>query len=221
MNRKKLLQSKNKFSEIVGERDSFFCATHIDSLMHTFKRLKPAQGVTLIEAVVAIAILAIAAVGSLSYQYQAVKHTQIARAQITATRTVQLLLEDWKSTGGSTDYDPQNLELGFSPRLAVPSHWSEGQGVGLGSPLHDSVHSIIIDGFPMIVMLSWEDVSVDTIAGVTLRKLTVIANFEVTAEDLEEIEENPHDAASHLKMWVDVLPPVIMTTYVRIDGTSG
>jgi len=65
-----------------------------------------AAGITLAEAMVTMVSLAVAAMGGLSYEYLAARHSRIAGAQTTATRTVQLLLEDWKSTGASTEYDP-------------------------------------------------------------------------------------------------------------------
>jgi len=79
-----------------------------------FKRCKFAAGVTLIEVMVSIVTVGVLALGSFSYEHLAVKHIMIARAQTTATSTAQLLLEDWKSTGGSTDYNPSSLGLGFS-----------------------------------------------------------------------------------------------------------
>jgi len=78
------------------------------------KQRRFAAGITLTEAMVTMVSLAVAAMGGLSYEYLAARHSRIAGAQTTATRTVQLLLEDWKSTGASTEYDPSALGLGFS-----------------------------------------------------------------------------------------------------------
>ncbi len=169
------------------------------------KRVRSKRGFTLVETLITTSIVAIITLGALSYQYHAARHGRIAEAQIIATRTASLLLEDWKSTGGSCDYDPTNLELGFSGPLQIPSFWSEGQGEGEGSPLHNAVYSITVDGFPMQVMLKWMDVETDIDAKVTLRELTVIARFEETGTN--GVLEN--------------LSPLILTTYVRIDGTSG
>jgi len=162
---------------------------------------------------VTVVIVAIAALGGLSYQYLAAKHARIASAQNTATRTVQLLIEDWKSTGGSTEYDPSTLGLGFSPRQAVPSHFSQGIGAGMGSPLHDAVHSITVDDLPMVVMLKWTDVAYDKEAEIKLRQLAVIVEFGEVSTDGTEITRSAS--------WLGSIRPVILATYVRVDASGG
>ena len=164
----------------------------------------------MIEALIAMALLAIIALGAMSYQYFAALHARIARAQIAATRIAQLLLEDWKSTGGSREYDPFELKLGFSSKLPVPSHWSEGQGGGLGAPLHDGVYAITVDDLPMMAMLKWQDVAYDQDGKATLRQLAVIVNFGT-----------PSSLQADATGWPGNIPPVIMTTYVRIDESGG
>jgi len=177
----------------------------------TVKRGKFAAAVTLIEVMVATAILVIATTGALSYQYHAARDAQIARAQIAATRTAQLLLEDWKSTGGSREYNPATLGLGFSSALSIPSHFSQGQGGGLGSPLHEAINAITVDDVPMLVMLTWQDVTQDDQAQVKLRQLAVIVEFG-TASKEEETE---------ISKRLEYIKPVILTTYVRISASSG
>lgn len=113
-------------------------------------------GFSLVEVMVAMTIMVIAALGALGYQYYAVQHSKIAEAQIAATRTAQLLLEDWKSTGGSTDYDPTTLGLGFS-----------------SADEDDFDYTVIIDELPMYIALSHNDVAHDSAAGITLRKIVV------------------------------------------------
>ena len=72
------------------------------------------HGFTIIEVMLAMGIVIIVALGTLTFQYQGVKHSRSAEAQIAAARVGQLLLEDWKSSGGDTDYDPNTLGLGFT-----------------------------------------------------------------------------------------------------------
>lgn len=79
---------------------------------------KKVRGLTLIETAVAIAVIAIAALGSLSYQYYGAEHVRIAQADLTATRIGQLLLEDWKSTGLST-YDPTTINTALDTTLGI------------------------------------------------------------------------------------------------------
>ncbi len=168
-----------------------------------------ARAVTLIEVMTAMAILIISSTGALSYQYFSAKDAQKARAQVIATRIGLLLLEDWKSTGGSKEYNPQTLGLGFSSPLPIPSHFSMGQGVGDAAPLHDAVHDITVDDIPMMVMLTWIDVARDDVSGVILRQLNIEVQFGTSWQD-----------ATTRKQY-EGLKPIILTTYVRIDGAGG
>lgn len=181
-------------------------------MIMTVKRPKFAAALILIEAMVAMSVLAIATLGVLSYQYHAAGQARIARAQLTAMHTAQLLLEDWKSTGGSEEYDVTTLGLGFSSGLRIPSQWSEGQGQGLGSPLHNSVHTITVDNLPMVVMLIWKDVDHDDIAEVKLQQLTVI---------VKPGEIDGHGDLTFTEGYLANIPAVTLITYVRIDTSGG
>ena len=168
---------------------------------------KSASAFTLIETMVAIAVLTIAAVGALSFQYHAAVQLRIAHAQTTATRTAQLLLEDWKSTGGSEDYDPTTLGMGFSTFLTAP----DGQGL----PLPEGVYGITIDNVPMLIVLNSNDVAYDSDAEITLRQLTVRIKLGlVEPEDINlgQIVSDRVDAMRSL---------VTSTTYTRLDASSG
>ena len=175
-------------------------------IIMAIKRRKFASAVSLIEVVVATVVLSIAAIGAMSYEYHASRDAKIASAQIAATRTAQLLLEDWMSTGGSTDYNPAALGLGFSGSSAIPSGFSDPSGLGV--PLNNAVYAVTVDGMPMLVMLIRKDIAQDIPTGATLRQLAVIVEFgtpvaETSAGRLEEIR------------------PVILSTYVRADASGG
>jgi prepilin-type N-terminal cleavage/methylation domain-containing protein len=71
------------------------------------------RGFSLVETAIAIAVVSIAAFGTLAYQYLGVKHLKIARAEFAATRIGQLVTEDWKSVGGAFGYDPTMLGFGL------------------------------------------------------------------------------------------------------------
>jgi prepilin-type N-terminal cleavage/methylation domain-containing protein len=71
------------------------------------------RGFSLIEAMIAIAVVSIAALGSLAYQYLGAKQLKIARAEFAATRIGQMVIEDWKSAGAVSNYDPAVLGSGF------------------------------------------------------------------------------------------------------------
>lgn len=176
---------------------------------------KFAAAVTLVEAMVATVILAIGAVGSLSFQYHVAHQSKTAKAQLAAARTAQLLLEDWKSTGGSDKYKPSSLGLGFTSALSVPSNFStEG---GLGSVLNNAVYGIMIDGFPTLVMLQSRNISHDSAADVTLRQLSITVKFGAPAEK----NDSSAEMASRLDAHLEAIAPVTLSTYTRVDASGG
>ena len=130
------------------------------------KQARFAAAVTLVEVMVATAVMAVVTIGALSFEYHAAGQAKIAHAQISATRTARLLLEDWMSTGGSSEYDPVALGLGFS---------SGGD-----------TYAVAVDEVPMLVTLARSDVAHDSAAEITLRQLAVTVGFG-TASKLETI----------------------------------
>lgn len=86
----------------------------MNTLTYTSQKKSQRDGFTIVEVMAAMAIVIIVALGTLSFQYNNVRQSRISEAQITAARIGQLLLEDWKSSGGDTDYDPNALGLGFT-----------------------------------------------------------------------------------------------------------
>jgi len=165
-----------------------------------------ALGFSLVEVIAAAAILAIAALGTLGYQYHATKQARVAHAQITATRIGQLLLEDWKSTGGSDQYDPTSLGQGFES-ISLSSYFNQCESQGLGTTLHNEAYAITIDGLPMQVALKFKDISTDAVARVTLRQLGVVVRFD-----------EPVGKAGSLAAYN---PAILLTTYVRLDESGG
>jgi len=176
------------------------------------RRLKCGRAVTLLEVMTAMVVLAIAALGAVGYQYHAVQQTEVANAQVVSTRTAQLLLEDWKSTGGSVDYDPAILGLGFSPASLTPEGFSQGLQHSTGYILNDTVYAVTINNVPMLVMMTYIDVDYDSTAEVTLRELSII----ITERDARNT--NLDDHALRRKR---LTRPISLTTYVRLDAASG
>jgi Tfp pilus assembly protein PilV len=163
---------------------------------------------SLAEVMVSVVVVTIVALGGLSYQYHAARHARIARAQITATRTAQLLLEDWKSTGGSSEYDPAALGIGisFAGAVSIGSYdWDTTLGGG--------AYSTNIDGLPMVIMLGFRDVEYDEDAQVKLRQLTVVIQSAEISAATKELIISP--GASGL------FSPIVMTTYSRADASNG
>jgi Tfp pilus assembly protein PilV len=114
-------------------------------------------GFTIPEVAISAAIIVVVALGTLGYQYLGVEHSRIAQAEITATRIGQLLLEDWKSTGGDAYYDPNQLGLGFDLELGGCR--------------------ITLDNQTFHMQLTQSDVATDPVAGVTLRQIRVTTKW--------------------------------------------
>jgi hypothetical protein len=172
----------------------------------TTRRVRFAPAATLVEAAVAMAVLTLAMLGAMSYEFHANKDSQVAHAQTTATRIAQLLLEDWKSTGGSDEYNPTFLDLGFSSALSIPPEFSYDQS--LGYPLNDAVYSITINGVPMMVMLAWKEIAFDTTAEVKLRQLAAIVECRAASEETGY-------------QWLENIEPITLVTYARVDASDG
>jgi len=170
---------------------------------------RPKPGFTLIEIMISMAVIAVAALGTLGYQYHAVKQSRIANAQIAATKIAQLVLEDWKSTGAGADYDPTALQLDFTTSNTAADDF--GFGDDLGAAAQDAVYDIAVDGFPMQLILKYRDVATDSVAQITLRQITVIVKFtdDAGADNL---------ASTSLQFYN---PGIVLTTYARLDGAGG
>ncbi len=169
-------------------------------------RRRSALGMTLLEVMIGASILVVACLGALHCQYYVAGHGHVAKAIITATNTAQLLLEDWKSTGGSMEYDPSELSLDFSDALAIPTGF--GVPEGLGAVLNDAVYSINLNDVPMLVMLKYLNVIGDNQAETTLRQLAVVVRFKARGNEDEDAR-------------LEEMPPVTLVTYVRRDGSNG
>lgn len=134
-------------------------------------RSRAASGVTLVELVVSTLVLAVASVGALTYQFHAVKRAKAAQSEITATQLAQLILEDWKSNGGSEFYDPIEAKMGL-------------QSAGA-----EKYYKTTLNQFPMRIQLQHNDVSNDEAAGVTLREIQVTVSWRRDYRD-----QNPNAA---------------------------
>jgi len=120
------------------------------------KSKQNSHGLTLIEVVIALAVMAAATFGSLVYEYHATRHARIAAAEIAAKNIAHLLVDDWKSTGGVETYDPVSLNLGIS------STTEDGYD-----------YTTTADGIYLFVNLSYQDIDSDAETGTTLREIQV------------------------------------------------
>lgn len=106
------------------------------------KRNNHSRGVTLVEVAVATLVIAIAALGALSYEFYGARQASMAKAYTAAARIGSFLLQDWRANGGSIHYitgvaavsNPVALDMGF---------------VKLGT----GVYKITVDNIPMRIEL--------------------------------------------------------------------
>lgn len=161
----------------------------MNTLKNIFRKASQRRGFSLEEVMLSMAIIIIVALGTLSFQYQGVKHSRAAEAQIAASRIGQLLLEDWKSTGGASTYDPNTLGLGFTP--VTPGNYT-----------------ITLDYQLFHIQMAQQLATVtsganpDTVAGVTLQQLSITVSWR---EDFGTGAVSSSDST------------LTFTTYVRCD----
>jgi len=151
---------------------------------------------------VAMVVICIAAVGVLDYQYNSLKQSRFAQVQLSASRTAQLLIEDWKSQGGSNSYDPTKLNIGFTSSTGTTEFLA---GESVGGILNNSIYSITINKIPLKIVLAYSDVATDEISQTTLRQLTAIVKWR-------KGEAMGGGGQSFCTT------PVVLSTYVRLDG---
>ena len=137
----------------------------MNTLTYTSRKKSQRDGFTLVEMMISAAIIIIVALGTLSFQYQNVKNSRISEAQVTATRLGQMLLEDWKSTGGDPGYDATSLGLGFlAPTLPATGSYI-----------------ITLDNQTFYIQMAQQLVPIannpDPVAGVTLQQLSVTVSW--------------------------------------------
>jgi Tfp pilus assembly protein PilV len=150
-------------------------------------RVRYPRGISITEIMVASVVVVITALGALSYQYFGARQVRIAQTELAAARVGQLILEDWKSTGGEDllSYDATELGLGFETPTEAGS-WD---------------YAITVDGVRLYIWMSQSDVAQDDFAGVTLRQISVTVKWR---RDLSHGEVGADD------------PSLFLTTYVRL-----
>ncbi len=85
-------------------------------------RLHQRPGLTLIEVLVSLLIVAVAVVGSMMYRYYSASSARIADVHAGAGRVGLLILEGWKGAAGRTDYNPAvsvGTEVLGSPDISI------------------------------------------------------------------------------------------------------
>ncbi len=137
----------------------------MNTLINSSRKNSRLHGFTIVEVMVSMAILIIVALGTLFFQYNGARPARHAEAQTAAARIGQLLLEDWKSIGGASNYDPNTLGLGFTTLVTSASY------------------KITLDYQTFYIQLAQQLAPVssgsnpDPVAGVTLQQLSVTVSW--------------------------------------------
>ena len=117
------------------------------------------SGFTLAEVVLTILIMAIVSLGVIHFQFYAIKSAKLARTKISATRLGSLILENWKTQGGSEQYDPTKLNVGINR-----------QG--------ENQYSFTVDDVPLYLDLKVQDIDTNHKTEVTLRQLELTIQWQ-------------------------------------------
>jgi len=73
-------------------------------------RKNRSRGLTLIEVMVALALVIVAVLGAMSFRFFCALDARKADVHVNASRLGLLLLEGWRGAGGETTFDPAILE---------------------------------------------------------------------------------------------------------------
>lgn len=120
----------------------------------TVRRTKLPDGVTLVEIMAAIVIVAIAVIGASGYRYYSALDAKKAAMRSTAGRVALLLCENWRGRGfdGASTYDP-TAHLGSELNISV---LSSGLDYPSGfTPLGRC--EMFVDNVQYWAALSWKD----------------------------------------------------------------
>jgi hypothetical protein len=126
---------------------------------------------TIIDIMIAVAILLIAILGTSAHRYNAVLNARRADLHTNAVQTALLLCEGWNGACGDATFRPDytfgsNLNISENAGPDAPSGFQT-----LGS------YKIILEGVDYYATLSWQDLGTD------LRALSVVVNWDPTGHD--------------------------------------
>ena len=136
------------------------------------------RGLSLVDVMGAIVVLAVTVIGTADYRYYAVLDERKATIQLTAARIGVLLCESWRGVKGSSTYDPTTYS-GSDLTITTGTGPNEPEGFTLLGK-----YTIELNGGNHYTTLSWKDVQAE------LRALNV-----VVISPLREQEGNGIDDA--------------------------
>jgi Tfp pilus assembly protein PilV len=127
------------------------------------------SGLTLVEMMLAAAILMVALVGSMAYRYYATLDARKADIQMTASRNAMMILESWRGAGGSDTFNVTTLQSSPSLLIADSSFTNPAVPTGFTALASHGTVSIHTDNVWYYVVLSTKPV----VSGVTPKALNV------------------------------------------------
>ncbi|MBN2269011.1 MAG: prepilin-type N-terminal cleavage/methylation domain-containing protein [Sedimentisphaerales bacterium] len=138
-------------------------------------------GFTLIEVMVALAGFLVVIIGGLSFQYYCAVDTREADVRAVANRLALLMLEGWRGSAGSDDFQP---EFEFGDLVAIETTTVGLPGIGFELP---SRYKIVANRANYFVTLSYND-DVTGPGDSILRTLSVSVAWDKNykAEELSE-----------------------------------
>jgi prepilin-type N-terminal cleavage/methylation domain-containing protein len=102
-------------------------------------RENSSNGLTLIEVLVTIVVVAVAVLGAMGYRYWCALDARRADVQITGARLGWMLLENWKAAGGDATYQPEMKRMQLPPGPG-PAHPTGFVPLGSYHAYFDGVH---------------------------------------------------------------------------------
>jgi len=140
-------------------------------------RPKSRLAFTIVDIMIAVAILVIAILGTSVNRYNGVLSARKADLQTTAVQAAQLLCEGWNGVRGTPTFRP---DIAYGSKLDI----SEDAGPSAPSGFQTlGSYRIIIEDYDYFATLSWQDVGSD------LRALSVIVSWNPTGRDTGDIAD--------------------------------
>lgn len=129
------------------------------------------SGLTLVEIMLATAVLVIAVLGASAFRYHAALDARRADLQATAARAALLLCESWRGSSDPNTFDPTLLAITDPNSPLAIETVSEGPAGPTDFTLLGT-YRITLDGVNYYAVLSWKDVYTG------LRALNVIVAWD-------------------------------------------